>query len=448
MKNRKLFRIISMITSSLLICPSYASERGRKSLPQSEQDVIKEIEEGHEGASKRVQKRAEARDLQKKGKAFGKDVKTVTKPLSKVGTIAGFAASASGDPQAKMAAAAFKLSIVAVEQLGVGVSKIIMGVGRYQERSQEVLSNAEILLEEIQKSIDKKESLEKKISGLLKIEKPLGPPESSSRLKQFAKGAQSAMKTAEIKVRQATDVLTDEKAKREEKIKAFQADLKVENENYAENIRLLQILVMQDALEQVEKKIDIEGTIATLESNIRFFKDARDSLSKSKSKRKKQMAKIEKDEAANNKDLLYYLKFQKSPTETLQELENDRSELLKKIKELTALTKRGETLYLQKREASLDSQVNRTAIVGIYKELDAMKEQLEKLSKTLPAKDTGLPPRPKQSLETAKSQKGITPKPALGTEKDKGNGGLSREAIIEQKKNLRHLPVPPTGKAG
>jgi len=32
--------------------------------------------------------------------------------------------------------------------------------------------------------------------------------------------------------------------------------------------------------------------------------------------------------------------------------------------------------------------------------------------------------------------------------KDKENGGLSREAIIEQKKNLRHLPVPPTGKVG
>jgi len=176
-KNRKFYGVISMITSSLLICPGYASERGRKSLPQSEQDVIKEVEEGHEGASRRVKKRAEARDLQKKGEAFGKDVKTVTKPLSKVGTVAGFAASASGDPQAKMAAAALKVSIVAVEQLGVGISKIIMGVGRYQERSQEVLSNAEILLEEIQKSLDKKESLEKKISGLLKADKTLGPSE-------------------------------------------------------------------------------------------------------------------------------------------------------------------------------------------------------------------------------------------------------------------------------
>lgn len=445
MKNRKFYGVISMITSNLLICQGYASERGRKSLPQSEQDVIKEVEEGHEGASKRVKKRAEARHLQKKEEAFGKDVKTVTKPLSKVGTVAGFAASASGDPQAKMAAAALKVSIVAVEQLGVGISKIIMGVGRYQERSQEVLSNAEILLEEIQKSLDKKESLEKKISGLLKVEKALGPSESSSRLKQLAKGAQSAVKTAEIKVRQATDVLTDEKAKREEKIKAIQADLKVENENYAENIRLLQILLMQDALEQVEKKIDIEGTIATLESNIRFFQDARESLSKSKSKRKKQMAKIEKDEAINNKDLIYYMKFQKTPTETPQELEKDRTELLNKIKELTVLTKRGETLYLQKREVNVDSQVNRTAIVGIYKEIDAIKEQLEKLGKTAPTKDTrGL--GAKQSPETAQSRKDITPKPALEAAKDKGNGGLSRDAIREQKKNLRHLPVPPTGK--
>jgi len=159
------------------------------------------------------------------------------------------------------------------------------------------------------------------------------------------------------------------------------------------------------------------------------------------------MAKIEKDEAINNKDLIYYMKFQKTPTETPKGLEKDRTELLNKIKELTVLTKRGETLYLQKREANLDSQVNRTAIVGIYKEIDAIKEQLEKLGKTAPTKDTrGL--GAKQSPETAKSRKDITPKPALETEKNKGNGGLSREAVIEQKKNLRHLPVLPTGKVG
>ena len=460
MKNRNFYSIISIVTLSLLIYPIYASERARTSLPKSEQDIIKDAETTHEGAGKRVRKRAEARQLQKKGEQLEKNVKTVTTPLASTGTSVGLLASASGDPHAKMAAAAFKLSITAVEGLGEGIAKIIMAVGRYQERSHEVLSNAEVLLEEIQKSIDKKESLEKKLKELLSIEKPIEPSQSSSRLKQFAKSAESAVKTAEIKVRQATDVLTNAKADREEKVKAIQADIKVANDDYQENIRLLQILLMQDTLSEIDKMIDIGGTIDTLESNVIFFQEARESLSKSKSKRKKQMAKIEKDEATNNKSLLYYLKFQKSPTQTPQELEKSRTELVNKIKQLTELTKRGQTLYLQKREVELDSQVNRTAIVALYKENDitksefkalktqlkALETQLAALGKTAPTKDM-VDTTPKQPLETAKSQR-VTSKSVQEAAKGQGNTGelFSRETIVEQRKNLRPLPMPSTAK--
>ncbi|MGV8949051.1 MAG: hypothetical protein ACOH2E_06800 [Candidatus Paracaedibacter sp.] len=435
MKNKNLYSLISVMTSSLLLCCTiHGGDRSRAVLSKTDQDIINNAEAAHEGAGKRVQKRAEARDLQKKGEDFGKNVKTATKPLSYSGNVVGLAASASGDPHAKMVAAAFKLSVMAVEELGDGISKIIMGIGRYQERSQAVLSNAEVLLEEIQKSLDKKRVLAKNLEQLLSVEKPLEPSQSSSRLKQLGRSAASTVKTAEIKVRQATDVLTNDKAARDEKRKAIQDDLKVENDNYQENIRLLQILLMQDTLGEIEKMIDINGTIATLLFNRTFFQDARKNISKSRSKQKKQIAKIEKDDAANNKNLIYYLQFQKSPTTMPQELQKDKTELLNKIKELTQLTKRGETLYLQKKEVELDSEVNRIVIVGLYREIDAIKSQLEALGKTTPTKTVTDP-------ELLKKEAGSQGKPVPGIALPRT--GLSEEVIRNQRPILR----PPQGVA-
>ena len=441
MKNKNFYSFIHvMIPSLLLCCTIHGSDRSRAALSKADQDIINEAETAHEGAGKRVQKRAEARDLQKKGEDFGKNVKTAAKPMSYSGTVVGLAAAASGDPHAKAAAAAFKLSIMAVQELGQGIAKIIMGIGRYQERSQKVLSNAEVLLEEIQKSLDKKRVLEKKLEQLLAIEKPLEPSQSSSRLKQLGRSATSAVKTAEIKVRQATDVLTNDKAARDEKRKAIQDDLKVENDNYQENIRLLQILLMQDTLGEIEKMIDIDSTIATLNANREFFQQARTKISKSKSKQKKQMAKIEKDDAANNKDLIYYLQFQKSPMKTPQELEKDKKELINKIKELTELTKRGETLYLQKMEVELDSEVNRTAIVGLYKEIDAIKSQLEALSKTTSAKDAAGAAL-KQPLEAKKNPREPS-RQISSTQTKTSEDSTLRDSLVKQRENLRPVRRP------
>lgn len=444
MKNRIFYMMTVALTSSVFTCHlGYTSDRGRASLSQSDQDIIKETEAGHEGAAKRTKKRSEGRKLQRQGEEFEKNVTAVAKPVSKLGTVVGLGAAATGDPHAKMAAAAFKFAIVALEEGGKGIGKIVQAVGRYQERSQEILSNAEIFLESIQKSLDNIKDLEKKRKDLLSVEKPIEPSESSSRLKQLTKGAQSAIKTAEIKVRQATDVLTDAKAERGEKLKVIEADLKVENENYAENIRMLEILLLQNTIAEAKKKIDIEGTIDALESKLNLYQVTRADLSKNKSKRKKKLAEIEKEEAIINKDLLYYMKFQKSPTETPEELEKYLSELQNTSDELTALTKKGDMRYLQEREIDLDSEVNRAAIVGLYKEIDAIKSQLEALGKTVPTKDMG-GTGPKQSLETAKSQKDATPKVSQEPTKDKGNavGSFSKEAIIEQRKNLRPLLVP------
>ena len=87
-------------------------------------------------------------------------------------------------------------------------------------------------------------------------------------------------KNIKNKVRQATDVLTNEKAHREEKLKAIQADLKKENENSAEIIRLLQIKLLQDAVKEIDKRINIDDTIINLDNDVKFYQEARKNISK------------------------------------------------------------------------------------------------------------------------------------------------------------------------
>jgi len=446
MNKRKFYNLALIITTSLLASHlSYSSDKGRKALPEEDQKTIKDTEEKYEGAGKRTKKRAKGREVQEAGKTMEKKLGEVFKPTQKAGTAVGFAAAATGDPHAKMAAAGLKLSIMAIDELGKGIAKIIMGVGRYQERSQKILSNAEALLEEVQKSIDKKASLEKKLKELLAVEKSPEPSQSSSRLKQLGQGAVNLAKSAEIKVRQATDILTNDKASREEKLKSIQSAIKVETENYDESIRLLQILLMQDTLKEINRKIDLEETIKILENDLKIYRNPDIVFSKNKSKRKKQETRIEKKEAEAEKEYLYFTQFQKSPTETPDELEADRKELYEKIKELTALTKRGDMIYLQEKEVQLDSEVNRSAIVALYKENDETKSQLQKLESQLKALQAQVTKETPTPAETAKSQASQTP-PVKATpnqaSKPAGLGTFSREDIEKKKQSLRPVTPP------
>jgi hypothetical protein len=448
MKRRNLYSVISVMTSSLLICCTiHGSARSRTLLSKSDQDIINSVEATNEGAGKRVKERSKARDLQQTGKDLEKFVERASKPASYAGTIVSLSAAATGDPHAKMGAAGFRLSIEAIKGLGIGIAKIITITGRYQERAQKILSGAEVELEDFQRLLDKKKKFEKSLDELLKVEKAGRPSESSSTLKQIGKGASNLAKSAEIKVRQATDILTNDKEERGKKIEAIQAELKEINKNYKERISSLEIRVLREIIKEIDKKINLDNTISLLEGNREVYARTREVLSKNKSKRKKQEAEIDVAEVENNNDLIYFMKFKASPTETLEDLKKSRAELTNEEKSLSELTDRGDAIYLQEKDVQLDSEVNRTAIVGLYKEIDAIKSQLEKLGKTAPTKDMGLPPGPKQSLETAKSRKDIMPK--SGTTKSQGStGGLSKDAIREQKKALPPLPeTPPQGKA-
>jgi hypothetical protein len=454
MKNTKILMMTAMLTSSLLLCyPVYTADGGKTSLPKrTPQEIKKEVEAKNEGAAKRVRERSKARDLQDTGQKVESFVQKASKPASYAGTIASLSAAATGDPHAKMGAAGFRLSIEAIKALGIGVAKIITITGRYQERAQKILSGAEVELEDLQRLLDKKKKLEKNLDELLKVEKAGQPSESSSKLKQLGKGVSNLAKSTEIKVRQATDILTNDKQERGKEIEAIQAELKEINKKYKERISSLEIRVIREIIKEIDKKINLDNTISILEDNRTVYAHARskEGLSKNKSKRKKQEAEIDVAEVENNNDLIYFMKFKASPTETLEELKKSRAELTNEERSLSELTDRGDAIYLQEKDVQLDSEVNRTAIVGLYKEIDAIKNQLETLSKTAPTKDMGSPPGPKQSLEMAKSQKGITPKPEV-TKSQAISGGPSKEAVIEQKKALPRLPEKPlqgTAKGG
>jgi hypothetical protein len=78
----------------------------------------------------------------------------------------------------------------------------------------------------------------------------------------------------------------------------------------------------------------------------------------------------------------------------------------------------GDALYLQKKEVQLDSEVNRAAIVALYKENDAIKSQLEVLRKLILGKDVQSPP-----LKEETSQREPLPKKTLS----QGPGPLKKD---------------------
>ena len=125
------------------------------------------------------------------------------------------------------------------------------------------------------------------------------------------------------------------------------------------------------------------------------------------------------------------MRFQNAPTETPQQLEQSRSDLVNKIKELTQLTKRGDTLYLQQREVQLDSEVNKAAIVALYREIDALKSQIATLlSKTPPTKAVADSEPLKK--EVISQRRPLPPKPPT-----QNVGAWSEDTIRKQREALR-----------
>ena len=291
---------------------------------------------------------------------------------------------------------------------------------------------------------------------------------SESRLKQLGKGALNAAKTAEIKVRQATDILTNDKEERGKKIEAIQAELKEINKKYKERISSLEIRVVMEIVNEIDKKINIDNTIESLENKGIVSERGRNNLPKNKSKSKKQKAEIDADEATTSKDLIYFMKFRSNPTETLEDLKKSRAELMNEVKELSALTDRGDAIYLQEKDVQLDSEMNRAAIVSLYRENDAIKSQLETLKKqleallkTAPSKDTAgvsVPPLKKEASQreslpqkTPSQGPGPLKKEVSQPEASKqaatrGSGPLSEDVIKKQLGNLRPIPTAPQGR--
>jgi hypothetical protein len=406
-----------------------------QALKAIDEALVQQKEQGDEDIEKRMGKRADARDLQKKGEKLKKKVKSVTSPLGKIGTTGGLVASASGDLHLKMAAALLKVSVAAVNGLGATVAQIIIGVGRYQERSQEILSITELLMEDLRKSIEKIKALKKKQSSLLGISKTPQPEENPSALKQFAlklyNGTTNIQNNIQNKVQKATDLLTDAKIDREKKLKGIQDDLKKEKEHFSEIIKLLQIKLLQDAVKEIDKKINLNDTIAKLKKDIEFYENAKKSIStKSKSEAKKQQGEIDEKKSRTLKDLEYYTNFQKEPKELIDTLKKNQTDLIKKIQELTKSTKMGSapqkeesdianTLsktdmdYLQSKEVKLNNpDANKQTVIALWSTIANLYREIDTLKKGMLSPRGPLPPIPSQRLNQNNANN--PPRPPVG----------------------------------
>lgn len=312
MKN-KICRVAFLMTASSLVLTysSYASEHS---------ELMGKAMQSDQGMQRRVEKRQEARGIQKKGEKIKKHVKTAAKPFQAVGSAAHTAGSVSGDPHLKMAAAAYNLGLSVVQQLGQGIGDIVIGVGRYKERSQQILSNTEVLVEDVQRSTEKIAKLEKKQRELLTMDKtPVGT------------GITNMATRAQQSIRKSTDVLTNEKAKRGEKVKAVTTELNAERKHKNEVVKSLQVKILNETLKEIDRKINIDKTIDQLNKDVVFYAEA-----KNKAKGKQQSTEIEQKWARAKADHVYYMNYKVNPKETPAELQSKRQQIITKLGQLGA----------------------------------------------------------------------------------------------------------------
>jgi hypothetical protein len=158
-------------------------------------------------------------------------------------------------------------------------------------------------------------------------------------------------------------------------------------------VRLLQIKLMQEAITEIDRKINIDKTIKELHADLKFYKqDAKSAVStKNKSNAKKQNNKIDEAAAKVTGELAYYqaLKLENSPEIAPEKLKEDKNILITKLKELESLGKLSEARYLQEKGLDPDNIIKRSVIVKIYQEMDAIKEKLDKLNNRLEALEKG-----------------------------------------------------------
>jgi hypothetical protein len=374
MKIKKL-GITFLITASSLLA-TYASDNSPKTLQQALQ--------GDKDAQERRKKSAKGRILQRKGEKINKTVEVGASPFKSAGAMAGKLAVAKGDMNGTMAAAAFSLAVSGVEGLGKTIGEIFMSVGRYQERSQEIRSATEALVEDATKSQEKIANLKKKQQALLNTDMQRGSvkapesSESSSRLKRFGKSLSSVPTSIQNKVGQTIDVITNEKAQRGEQLKAIQAALRAENEHYAEIIKLLQIKLLEDIVKQIDRGIRVENTIKMLKQDIENIGGSLEESSNKKSKAKGQIEEIAEKEKKARDDLAYFMgiKDKKPGSPTLEELNKDKAVLVAELKKLTDLTKLGDLKYLQNTIGiKAEGPITWSTIAEIYRAIEPIRKE-------------------------------------------------------------------------
>jgi hypothetical protein len=352
---------------------------------------------GDEGIKKRVGARSDARTVQRKTKAFQKGFLEAMEHVKLGGKIVSGLAAASGDPHAKMAAAALNVGLLIFEQLGDKTASFVIGAARFYERSQEIVSSTEVLIEDAVKLQDKIKVLDKAVKELSEAGKTPQPSTSSSSIVRGAKGAANSVVAAKNKVVDFVDPFTNEKAQREAKLKEAQNTLAIEKKEYEDIIKLIEIKILQESLKEINRKINLENTIIGLQyATGDFYESAKANVSSNKRRAKKQLKKIEEKREEDFNNLKYYEEFQKKPTETPEQLKNIRDDISKKINDIANTTKLADARYLQERVGGMSiSPVDNSTIAAIYREIDAIQntlmQEIDRLNAELDDSDESTP---------------------------------------------------------
>jgi hypothetical protein len=329
-------------------------------------------------AARRIMKRQQARDLQetarKYEKAHGKAIDAASITLG--------AATHIPEPHVKTAAAAASIVLQAVKYTGKAIGGIMMSVGRYKERSQEIASTNEQLIEAIQQSLQKIVRL-KRIMDIdtKKQDTDLDAKiEEESKIKRFGRSVMEGAKKVVDKVRGAkdtivdkTDFITNAKAGMLEKSKKAQAEYKVEKENYTDLMHLLQIKLLQDDIKQIDKLLSLQRTLGTIASDLQITQTALQNLESSKKKSNKEVLDLHQKIQRLYQDQTYYANYKEK---TPQQLNSDKAALISAIREIEPLTKMGRAQSLQAKGIDADRVFSKEGVMVLYEQLHSLKEAL------------------------------------------------------------------------
>lgn len=343
-----------------------------------------------QSASERLIEREKGRKKQ----GLGVTVEEYSKGVSQLSKLTAILGGVT-DPMIKSGAQGVTAAISALGYIGMAAGRILTAYGRYQERINQVLSAHEQLLEEIsktQESIDESSKLIEELIDPITLNRIAGLKTKDGRQVPLKKKIQLLFSASTYKstFQQLADktYLTNYKEENWKQIQQHRERL-VQAQNYLNDLKkLLSIKIMQDAVKDLEARENVEQTIKTLESNLKFNLDARDQiddkLTKWFLKKNEKQAFIRRRSELDTiiiniqNDIKYFKKEENHIKNNLNQIKTDRKMLIERINELSRHTN------LRSDEAKLKRKYEKASMhIGQYLKEKGMDENYIKEIKSV-----------------------------------------------------------------